>query len=99
MNSEQFLDSIICKSKSILCNDVSLYFIHYKAMYLHKSPCRYKKKITVLNKNSLPSVDLLGEEASGGGQGPGHGPDAEDGQQHRHTARLGGQRLHDRLQY
>ena len=68
-------------------------------MYLHKSPCRYKKKITVLNKNSLPSVDLLGEEASGGGQGPGHGPDAEDGQQHRHPARLGGQRLHDRLQH
>ena len=48
--------------------------------------------------NLLPCGHLLGEEAGGGGEGPGHGPDAEDGQQHRHPARLGGQGPHYGLQ-
>ena len=41
----------------------------------------------------------MGEETCGGGEGPGHGPDAEDGQQHGDAARLGGKGPHNGLQH
>ena len=47
--------------------------------------------------NLLPCGHLLGEEACRGREGPGHGPDAEDGEQHRHATRLGGQGLDNGL--
>ena len=48
---------------------------------------------------SLFSVDLQGEDGCRGGQQGADAPDGEDGEQDLHSARLGGQRLHDRLQY
>ena len=49
--------------------------------------------------HSLPGGHLLGEETCGGGECPGHCPDAEDGEQHRDAARLRGQGPHYGLQH